>query len=202
MIGMISASSGLSWHFALFFLFTLSFSALHHGSFLDMSYLFNKSSSGRVGIKWSKLYILRFKQHGLLIGDAQQKFADGMNKRMLLKKEHLVFEKLSGHRVCFSEIPDCCSSGFTLQCWDSAYVCEELVLGNFLFRNWGRKKYFLFLFLLYFAYLFLRNHAASVFISGNCKLVSTQSRFGVNVLKDLHNIFTQSPVDVTLGDEE
>lgn len=37
-------------------------------------------------LKWAKLHILHFKQHGLLFGDAQQKFADRMNKRIHWKK--------------------------------------------------------------------------------------------------------------------
>ena len=36
---------------------------------------------------------------------------------------------------------------------------EEIVLGNSLFRDQGRKNYFEYFFLVYFTYLFLRNYS-------------------------------------------
>lgn len=44
-VGMMFASTELSWNFALIFLLALSFSALHYGCFLDMTYVLDKSSS-------------------------------------------------------------------------------------------------------------------------------------------------------------
>lgn len=149
--------------------------------------VFNKSSSS-----FDK--VIMFQATWLAQRRCSTNFYSNMNKRMLLEKEHLVLTThLRRHGVCFS-ITNCSSSGFVLECRDIFRICKEIVLGNFPCRDWGRKNWFVFLFLFYFAYLFLRNHTASILFSGNCRMVFEWMFFKICITFS-HSWF---PVDVTL----
>ena len=52
-MGVISASSELSWHFAFIFLLALSFFILPHNCFLDVAYLFVLSRVRLFVVMWT-----------------------------------------------------------------------------------------------------------------------------------------------------